>query len=423
MTPSYRHRAAIAAFLAAAASGVGCTSDPTDPAFTPPEDPLGVVQIAPGAALKIGFWGVLSGPDAGLGVDARRGVEIAIDDRSGELLGRTINLVSQDAHCTPQGGTAAASNFAADASVVALIGSVCSAEAVGGVPVVSAAGLTTISAVNTNPTFTDPAFRGPGGSLAESFAGYFRTAHSDAVQGMVAAQFAYHELGVRKAATIHDGSSYPEALQEVFAETFRDLGGTITSQRAVSAAQEDMTGLLTEIAAEEPELIYLPVYIAAGSHIAAQAPGVSGLEEVKLLGADAMFSPDFVTAAGLAAEGVFLSAPDASAYTGPYDSFLSKYRAKYGEPVSSFHAHGYDAANILFEAIERAAVSGPDGTLYIGRQALRDEMFATSGHPGVLGTLSCNPYGDCSLPVIAIFEITATEVGGEWPPSPPVWRP
>jgi branched-chain amino acid transport system substrate-binding protein len=142
------------------------------------------------------------------------------------------------------------------------------------------------------------------------------------------------------------------------------------------------------------------------------------------MGADGMFSPEYVTAAGPAVEGVYLSSPDFTAFTGKYDEFLEKHRAKYGsEPLSIFHAHAYDAANIIFNAIEKVAVTAPDGTIYIGRQALRDALFATSNYNGLIGTLSCDAYGDCSSPVIAVYKVTDREVGGQWPPEAPFWKP
>lgn len=387
-------------------------------------DAIGCVEIAPGDPIHIAFWGVIAGPDASLGEDSKRGVEIAIDDRGGKLLDRDIRLSAEDAGCNAEGGTAAATKLSVDTTLVALVGSNCSSEAAAGVPILTNAGLVTVSPSNTRPAFTDPAQRGPGGVLEKDFAGYLRTAHSDAVQGAVAAQFAYNELGLRKAATIHDGSPYAEALQGVFADKFRELGGTVTSQEAVSPTDTDMRAVLTKIAADTPEIIYYPIFTVAGGHVTAQAKEVAGLEEAVLMGADGMFSPEFVTAAGPAAEGMYLSSPDFTAFAGGYDAFLEKHRAKYGgEPLSIFHAHAYDAANIIFNAIEKVAVTAPDGTILIGRQALRDALFATSNYNGLIGTLSCNQYGDCSSPMIAVYQVTAREVGGQWPPEAPIWRP
>ena len=396
---------------------------PTGSAFTPRSDAIGTVAIPPGDPIHIGFWGVLTGPDATLGEDSKRGAEIAIDDRGGMLLGRPIRMTSEDEGCGPEGGTTAATKLSVDTSIVALIGSSCSGAAAAGVPIITQAGMVTVSPANTRPAFTDPVERGPGGALENDFAGYLRTAHSDSVQGAVAAQFIYNELGLRRAATIHDGSPYAEALQGVFADTFRELGGTITSQEAISDDDTDMRSVLTKIDADDVEMLYYPIFVAAGGHVTSQAREILG-PDVVLMGSDGMFSSQIVTAAGASIEGLYLSSPDFTAFTSKYPDFLAKHRAKYGsEPLSIFHAHSYDAANIIFNAIEAVAETAPDGTIYIGRQALRDALFATSNYDGLIGNLTCNEFGDCSAPVIAVYQVTDREVAGAWPPEAPIWKP
>jgi branched-chain amino acid transport system substrate-binding protein len=384
-------------------------------AAEPPTDELGVVEIPEGDPLHIGFWGVLSGPDGSLGEDAKRGVEIAIDDRGGELLGREIRLTEQDGLCTPEGGATAAQALAADTTLVGLVGSVCSDETVGGIQTISEAGLTTISPSNTRPQLTAE-------DRDETFAGYLRTAHNDNVQGLAAARYAFEELGVTSAATVHDGSAYAEALQQVFADNFTELGGEITTQEAVDRGQTDMATVLSNVAATEPELLYYPIFTAEGGFITAQVRDIAGLEDTILMGSDGLFSADFVEAAGPNAEGMYLSSPDFSAFPEGYQGFLDKHQEKYGEnPLQIFHAHGYDAANILFNAIEEVAVE-VEGTLYVPKGALREAIYATADHEGITGTLTCNEFGDCGAPVIAMYQITAREIGGEWPPEAPLWN-
>lgn len=411
--------ASLVLMLAACGPGDGgATGEPTDGAAPqePPTDDLGVVEIPEGDPIHIAFWGVLSGPDSSLGVDAQRGLEIAADDRGGELLGREIRLSEQDGLCTPEGGATAAQALAADTTLVGLIGSVCSDETVGGIQTITEAGLTTISPSNTRPALTAE-------DRDETYDGYLRTAHNDEIQGAVAAEFAYNELGVTTAATIHDGSAYAEALQQVFADNFTELGGEITTQEAVDRGQTDMATVLSNVAADGPELLYFPIFTSEGGFIAEQAQGTAGLEDVILMGSDGLFSADFVEAAGPNAEDMYLSSPDFSAFPEGYADFLTKHEEKYGEaPLQIFHAHAYDAANILFNAIEAVGVE-IDGTLYIPKGALRAEIYATTDHEGITGTLSCSEVGDCSAPVIAMYQITAREVGGEWPPEAPIWSP
>src|SRR5512143_2209782 len=122
----------------------GATAPPSGGAYTC-TDPLGCVNIAPGDPVHIAFWGVLSGADQTLGTDSKYGVEIAIDDKGGTLLGHKIQLTTEDALCTPEGGATAATKLAVDTTIVALVGSSCSDETVGGIATLTKAGLTTIS--------------------------------------------------------------------------------------------------------------------------------------------------------------------------------------------------------------------------------------------------------------------------------------
>jgi branched-chain amino acid transport system substrate-binding protein len=374
-----------------------------------PEDPLGVVTIPPGEPVVIAGWGVNSGADASLGTDWMNSMRVVADDRGEEILGHPLELVFEDGLCTPEGGATAAQKLASDPTIVGLIGSACSDETVGGIAAITNAGLTTISPSNTRPALT-AADRGA------EFAGYLRTAHNDLVQGAFVADFAYNTLGAKTAATIHDGSAYAEALQQVFQDEFSAAGGQIVTVQAVQKGQTDMKPVLTVIAnAPAPDVIYFPIFTAEGAFVIAQSKEVAGLENTILIGSDGMFSQDMVNGAGPAAVGVYLSSP---AVTGDaYQEFLAKYEEINGvRPPQAFHAHGADAMNILLNAIEQVAVQGDDGTLYVPKGALRDAVYATDGYEGLTGTISCGDTGDCGAGAIGAYVITEDTVSGTWPP-------
>ncbi|MCI0576731.1 MAG: ABC transporter substrate-binding protein, partial [Chloroflexi bacterium] len=86
--------------------------------------------------------------------------------------------------------------------------------------------------------------------------------------------------------------------------------------------------------------------------------------------------------------------------------------SQYGEaPIQAFHAHAYDATMILLNAIDAVAQEGRDGTLLIGRQALRDEVAGTSGYAGLTGTLTCDEFGDCADPRIEVVRLDDPAAG------------
>ena len=381
------------------------------------KDKIGEIKIKKGEPIHIACWMVIAGENASLGTDTKRGVEIATADKGGKILDHPIKLSFQDTGCNAEGGQAAATKLAADPTIVAAIGSNCSSEAKPGVPILWKAGIATVSPSNTAPYLTDPK-RGP------EYDGYLRTCHNDKVQGAVAAEFAIKQLKLKKAATIHDGSVYAEQLAAVFAETFKKLGGTITAQEAVAPTDTDMRPVLTKIATSKPEFIYYPIFIASGGHITRQVKEVKGLEKAALMGADGIFSTDFYKAAGETAVGMYHSSPDFSAFAGGYKSFLEKHQKKYGEkPLAPFHAHGYDAAMMIFAAIEKVAKKGSDGSLTIGRQALRDALYATKNFKGLTGNISCDKYGDCADPKIGVYKTTVDNVKNLVMPDKPIWKP
>ena len=76
---------------------------------------------------------------------------------------------------------------------------------------------------------------------------------------------------------------------------------------------------------------------------------------------------------------------------------LAAFEAAFGgPPTSSYWAHGYDAATLLLSAIEQVAVVDEE-TLTIDRAALRDALAGTADFRGILGTLTCDEFGDCGI--------------------------
>jgi branched-chain amino acid transport system substrate-binding protein len=389
-------------------------------------DAIGCVDIAPDEPVHIAYMLTISGATAFLGEDSKGAVEIAIDDRGGKLVGHDILLTGEDSLCSAEGGQTAATKLASDPTILGVIGSNCSSAATAAMPTISTAGLVMLSPSNTAPALT---------LEGETWQpGYFRICHTDLFQGSVAAEFAYNELGARTAATIHDGSPYADQLQQVFAGRFQELGGTITFQGAVNVGDTDMRTVLTSVAADSPDILYYPIFEPEGPFITAQSSEIAGLENTILMGADGLLSDSFPENAGPNVVGMYLSGPYVSGAS--YDEFLAKWDAKFGGvPPSGFHAFAYDGTNILLDAIEKVAVVDDDGTVHVGRQALRDAITATTDYTGLTGKLNCADddysafgianasHGDCATGgALGIFEITQAELDGNWPP-PVVYTP
>ena len=362
-------------------------------------DALGCVEVAPGEAIKLGALQALSGAMAPNGLDNLRVIELALKDRGGELLGHPLKLGSEDSLCSKEGGATAASKTLADPDIVGILGTTCSGAAAGAMKTVAEAGLVMISGSSTAPSLTSV-----GGEPGSDWQpGFFRTAQNDALSGRVAATFAFQQLGATKAATINDGDPYTQGLAHTFEQAFTELGGEIVLAAGVNKGDSNMEPVLTAVARSGAELLYFPVFRPEADYIVQQIRDVEGMESLARMTAEGLFQDTFIEAAGEAGIGLYMVLP--STPEGPArDALVARFETQYGEPpVAVYYAHTYDSVNLLLNAVEAVAVQEQDGTLHIGRQALRDALYTTTGYQGLTGSLTCDEFGDCG---VARFQVT-----------------
>lgn len=395
-------------------TGAETTTTTTEaPMVDPTPGPLGAVIVAPGEEIQIRSLQAISGPVAFLGVPNLRGTEIAIAD-FGDIQGFSVNLGTPlDDLCSAEGGQAAGQAIVADEDVVGTIGTSCSGAAFAAAPLISESGGVLISPSNTSPALTSDL----AGTAGESYyPGYYRTAHNDLFQGAAVAKFVLENLGLTKVALVHDGDPYTQGLAQAMSDAFTAGGGTVVVFTAVNKGDTDMTGVLTEVAAAGPEAVFFPIFPPEGNFFVQQAVDIAGFDTITLIGADGLLVDNFMELEE--SEGMYFSGPNLDyganqSETGQNaEGFLAAYDAAYGEaPSASFWAHSYDATVLLLTAINEVAVIQMDGSLFIDRQALRDELTATSGFSGIIGTLGCDAFGDCGAQRISVvLHLDSTDV-------------
>ena len=387
------------------------TLAPSQPPVAPePEctDPAGCVLIGPEEPVEIGYLLYLSEPGGDLGAAALHGIEMAVEAKR-HILGHPIRLIGEDSGCEPDVGLRAADVLASNPRLLAAIGPTCSGAAHAAVERMCVESIPLISPSSIVPELTAP-------DRPPEFHCFLRTASHEASLAEAAAQFAL-SLGARRAATIQDTGPLSERLVRMFSRQFEEMGGEIVAQEGLGPDSPDAAAIMERIAESEPQLIYYPLYVDQGVEIAVHARENPQLQHVELMGADGLFTRGYLAAAGEAAVGTFLSAPDVAVVGPAYFEFLVIYEEIHGEPPRApFHAPAHDAAMMIFAAIERTAVQLDDGTLLVGRQALLEALFATRKVEGATGNLSCTPNGDCGNPSTAIYEIVSPDPG-HWHPG------
>jgi branched-chain amino acid transport system substrate-binding protein len=356
------------------------------------------IRIEPGAPIVVGGYWVLSGGDAALGNDQKRGVELAIKDIGGEILGHPIRFLAEDSQCSAEGGQTAATKLAANPQVVAVLGPSCSSEATAAAPILWKSGLVSIGTSSTSPSLT-------AADRKSDYDGFLRVVFNDADQGPADAKWVFDSLKAKNIVTIHDGSPYTQQLTAEMAKTFGELGGKVASQEAVAPTDVDMRPVLAKIASEKPEAVYVPIFVPAAAQILKQAKQTQGLENVPFIGGGGIMTPDIMDAAGDAVIGFYGAFPDVTpeAQGQDYPRLLQAYQDEYGEsPTSGFVANAYDAMTMLKLALEKSAKQEADGTLVVDKAALRDALFAVKFN-GMSGPVACDSHGQCSSFKPAIY--------------------
>jgi branched-chain amino acid transport system substrate-binding protein len=377
---------------------------------------FGCVQVAAGAPIQIGTLLSVSGDNADLGTDSLYGLQLAIDHldgnfdgTDGQILGHPVQLQNEDDMCSAEGGQAGSTKLASNPDIVAVIGTSCSGAALGVADkTLGDKGIVLLSPSNTNPALTAPGTHNPF---------YFRTAHNDAIQGSVVADFAQQKLQAKTAATIHDESPYTEGLTNAFKNSFEALGGQVVDEEVINSEDQDYTPVLTKIGQKSPDLLYGPDYTAECALILKQGRQVAGLANTDFMGSDGCYASNFIDLAGSAIDGAYYSSPDLSAFDQKdfYDNdFIPAYKQEFGTaPISAFHAHAYDAVNLLAAAIQKAAIQNSDGSLSIPRGALKDAVQSTTDFPGIVTQYSCSSTGDCATTVtIGVYQAPNLAIEG-----------
>lgn len=294
--------------------------------------------------IKIGATAPLSGPQAMFGEALFNGADIYLDEinAAGGINGQKLVLERQDDKADPKEGTLVAQKFCDDSSIVALIGPLNSGVGMPGLPIYNDCNLPQVI-MGSNPQLTE-----------QSVSNMVQPAPNDFAQGGLAAAYAKEDLGATKAAIVHDKQVFGQGVSEIFAKSFADMGGTVVATSAVNPTDIDFSAVITQLKAQNPEVVYMGAVMPQISLMAKQMKE-QGLKAT-LIVPDGGYTPDFVTQAGAdAAEGVAVtfSTPPTDATDG-LKELVAKYKTKYGAEMHPYGIYGYVAGQMIAAAIKNA---------------------------------------------------------------------
>lgn len=403
---------------------------------------LSLVACGGGAAAKTIRIGVdlpLSGDEGRAGIPTLNGIRFFVHQHA-VVGGFNVEINARDDAVKgvndPKLGAKNISAFVADPLVMGLIGPFNSSVARFAIPVANQAHLVMISPSASNRCLTAepflPAGLSPSGvAISCKAAGlpsplelrptasnnFFRLATTDDLQGAAAADYGYKNLHLLRVAVLSDHEAYGQALAYSFRARFTKLGGLVVVYQDFSASSSlDLTTFFNQAKKEGAQAVYFGGVTAnKGCTIRAQMAAVLGAgAAVPYLGGDGIAEdPTCIRDAGSNAAGIYATVPvvdpgQAPASQAVISAFKSQYRNSWD--FGAYTILGYDAASILYGALERTI------TAAAGKLPRRQDVAANVALTGTGADrmFSFDPAGDTMQRIVSIFEATSADPAIPW---------
>lgn len=305
--------------------------------------------------IKIGYLATLTGDGASYGAAEVRSAQMFVTEQNkkGGVLGRQLVLVPYDAKSRPEDAVNAVRRMCDNDKVVVIVGANTSGINIATAAIVERAKVPQIGTATTNPLVTVDQ-----NGRVRPFS--FRLTFDDPYQGTLGAEFAYNDLGAKKAAILYNiGSDYAHGLREFFIKNFERLGGKIVANESFRPDDVDFRAQLTKIKNAEADIIFLP---GMGKDMALTIKQARELGmNTQFLGGDG-YGEFMSEIAGDALEGSFFILASGYLEKPSLQPIFQMYRDTYRDEPKEFGnvALAYDAMTWLCDAIERAGST--DGT-------------------------------------------------------------
>jgi branched-chain amino acid transport system substrate-binding protein len=349
-------------------------------------------QAARDAPIVIGAYLSMTGSMATFGISTSRGAQMAVDEINGEggIAGRKLQLVVLDDQGKADEAGSTVTRLIDVNGAVALVGEVASTLSLVAGRIAQRRGVPMVSPSSTNPKVTEV------GDYV------FRVCFLDPFQGFVMAKFAREKLGLSRVAILKDvRNDYSLGLTDAFRAAFMRMGGKIVAEESYGAGDTEFSAQLTKIRGESPEALYVPGYYTEVGAIARQARRL-GLR-VPLMGGDGWESPELRNIGGEAIVGSYYSNHFAHDNPTPRArAFIDGYQKRYGEAAPALASLGYDAVQVVADALRRARDDSP--------QALRDALASTRDFPAATGVLTLDEHRNPVKPAVVVRVTAEGEV-------------
>ncbi len=382
----------LAAVLAAGTALAGCAGG------APSSD----VAEATGGQLAVYSSLPLQGPLAPISRQIVGGEKLALSDAQGRAGRFKIGFVSLD-DANPQSGewspdvtSTNAKTAAQDPSTIAYIGDFDSAATAISLPLTNAAGIPQLSPSSPYEGLTRSLDAGqdePGRFYLSGKRTFARLQPGDTVQAAAQAKL-MGALGVRRLYVIDDQDPFEIPLADLVASDATAAGIALAGHDSIATSVgAAYAGEVEKVLERKPQALFFAGGGGAGT-VALWRALHRADPHLLLLGSSAMAGEAFASKLGAGAEAVtYLTTPvlPVGLYPASSRRVLRDYAQRLGGEAGPYVLYGYEAMNLVLDAIRAAGVHGDD------RAAVIRGVFSARERDSVLGRYSIEPNGETTL--------------------------
>jgi branched-chain amino acid transport system substrate-binding protein len=352
---------------------------------------LGTALVFAGMAaaaepIRIGVAGAHSGDLASYGLPTVKAAELVVREANakGGVLGRKVELVTEDDACKPELATSAATKLL-NRKVDVVLGHICSGATKAALGIYKDARMIVLSPSATSPELTQ----------SGQYPNFFRTIASDDAQARLGVDFALNRLKVTKVAVLHDKGDYGKGFAE-FAKKFITASGKaqVVLYEGVTPGAVDYSAVVQKIKRSGAEAVIYGGYHPEAASIVAQMRKKN--IAAHFISDDGVKDATFIKVAGRYAEGVYASGPKDTSRNPLAVRAIAQHRKAYGAEPGAFYLEAYSATLALLNAIQKAGSTDAEKLA----RALRTSAVDTP-----VGRIKFDSKGDAIGVGFAMYEV------------------
>jgi len=333
------------------------------------------VARAEGETIKVGMVLPVTGPAADNGKYSLTGARIALDrvNKAGGVLGRQVELVTEDDQTTNPGAVLAFSKLAARPDIVAFIGSIRSTQNHAMAPDILKAGKP-VCFGGTDPKLT---------KMGNPWLIRFRP--NDTYSGRVIAAYGVETLAKKNWAIVHSTDAFGMGGFNALSASLDKPGVKVAIDQGYPNMSQDFTPTVLAIKSSGADII--GSYFTFDNDIAIFARQLRQLGvALPWVGSPSIVASAPIKLAGPALWGTYGVADFAVDSSPEAKEFAKLYGATSNVPPDNYSSWPYDAIGVLCDAMKRAGATEPD--------KLRAAILATRGYKGAEGEYNFDEFGD-----------------------------